>query len=78
MYKIAKHLAWLSIWRRKTRSLMVIMMIALSLSGLLGLQGIDEAPTAAPRYEDEGHWRDVRCAMFQERPRGSVASQAAR
>ena len=32
MYKIAKHLAWLSIWRRKTRSLMVIMMIALSLS----------------------------------------------
>ncbi len=40
MYKIAKHLAWLSIWRRKTRSLMVIMMIALSLSGLLGLQGL--------------------------------------
>ena len=33
-------LAWLSIWRRKTRSLMVIMMIALSLSGLLGLQGL--------------------------------------
>ena len=40
MYKIAKHLAWLSLWRRKTRSLMVIMMIALSLSGLLGLQGL--------------------------------------
>lgn len=40
MYSIAKHLAWLSIWRRKTRSLMVIMMIALSLSGLLGLQGL--------------------------------------
>jgi len=40
MYKIAQHLAWLSIWRRKTRSLMVIMMIALSLSGLLGLQGL--------------------------------------
>jgi ABC-type lipoprotein release transport system permease subunit len=40
MYKIAKHLAWLSIWRRKTRSLMVIIMIALSLSGLLGLQGL--------------------------------------
>ncbi|OYY55367.1 MAG: hypothetical protein B7Y52_05670, partial [Sulfurovum sp. 28-43-6] len=36
----AKHLAWLSIWRRKTRSLMVIMMIALSLGGLLGLQGL--------------------------------------
>ena len=40
MYKISKHLAWLSIWRRKTRSLMVIIMIALSLSGLLGLQGL--------------------------------------
>lgn len=40
MYKISQHLAWLSIWRRKTRSLMVIMMIALSLSGLLGLQGL--------------------------------------
>jgi ABC-type lipoprotein release transport system permease subunit len=40
MYSIAKHLAWLSIWRRKTRSLMVIMMIALSLAGLLGLQGL--------------------------------------
>ena len=40
MYKIARHLAWLSIWRRKTRSLMVIMMITLSLSGLLGLQGL--------------------------------------
>jgi ABC-type lipoprotein release transport system permease subunit len=40
MYKIAKHLAWLSLWRRKTRSLMVIMMIALSLAGLLGLQGL--------------------------------------
>jgi len=40
MYKIAQHLAWLSLWRRKTRSLMVIMMIALSLSGLLGLQGL--------------------------------------
>ncbi|UPT78425.1 ABC transporter permease [Sulfurovum sp. XGS-02] len=40
MYKIARHLAWLSIWRRKTRSLMVIMMIALSLTGLLGLQGL--------------------------------------
>lgn len=38
--KIASHLAWLSIWRRKTRSLMVIMMIALSLGGLLGLQGL--------------------------------------
>lgn len=37
---IAQHLAWLSLWRRKTRSLMVIMMIALSLSGLLGLQGL--------------------------------------
>lgn len=35
-----RHLAWLSIWRRKTRSLMVIMMVALSLSGLLGLQGL--------------------------------------
>jgi len=35
-----RHLAWLSLWRRKTRSLMVIMMIALSLSGLLGLQGL--------------------------------------
>ena len=40
MYKLAQHLAWLSLWRRKTRSLMVIMMIALSLSGLLGLQGL--------------------------------------
>lgn len=40
MYKIAQHLAWLSIWRRKTRSLMVIMMIGLSLGGLLGLQGL--------------------------------------
>jgi ABC-type lipoprotein release transport system permease subunit len=40
MYKIAKHLAWLSLWRRKTRSSMVIMMIALCLSGLLGLQGL--------------------------------------
>ena len=40
MYSISRHLAWLNIWRRKTRSLMVIMMIALSLSGLLGLQGL--------------------------------------
>ncbi|MFC2057834.1 ABC transporter permease [Campylobacterota bacterium] len=40
MYKISKHLAWLSLWRRKTRSSMVIMMIALCLSGLLGLQGL--------------------------------------
>jgi len=40
MYKIANHLAWLSLWRRKTRSLMVIIMIALSLAGLLGLQGL--------------------------------------
>jgi len=40
MFKIAQHLAWLSLWRRKTRSFMVIMMIALSLSGLLGLQGL--------------------------------------
>jgi len=40
MFSITKHLAWLSIWRRKTRSLMVIMMIMLSLSGLLGLQGL--------------------------------------
>ena len=40
MYKIAQHLAWLSLWRRKTRTLMVMMMIALSLSGLLGLQGL--------------------------------------
>ena len=40
MYSISRHLAWLSICRRKTRSLMVIMMIALSLSGLLGLQGL--------------------------------------
>ncbi len=40
MYKITRHLAWLSIWRRKTRSLMVIIMIMLSLSGLLGLQGL--------------------------------------
>ncbi len=40
MYKIAQYLAWLSIWRRKTRSSMVIMMIALCLSGLLGLQGL--------------------------------------
>ena len=37
---MSRHLAWLSIWRRKTRSLMVIMMIALCLSGLLGLQGL--------------------------------------
>ena len=35
-----RHLAWLSIWRRKTRSILVIMMIALSLAGLLGLQGL--------------------------------------
>ncbi|WP_373031566.1 ABC transporter permease [Sulfurovum sp.] len=40
MYKIAQYLAWLSLWRRKTRSSMVIMMIALCLSGLLGLQGL--------------------------------------
>ncbi len=40
MYKIAQHLAWLSIWRRTTRSMLVIMMIALSLAGLLGLQGL--------------------------------------
>jgi len=40
MYKISQHLAWLSLWRRKTRSAMVVMMIALCLSGLLGLQGL--------------------------------------
>ena len=40
MFNISRHLAWLSIWRRKTRSLMVITMIMLSLSGLLGLQGL--------------------------------------
>ena len=33
-------LAWLSLWRRKSRSFMVILMIALSLSGLLGIQGL--------------------------------------
>lgn len=37
---IAQHLAWLSLWRRKSRSVMVIMMIALSLAGLLGIQGL--------------------------------------
>ena len=40
MYKIAFDLAWKSLIRRKTRTLMVIMMIALSLSGLLFLQGL--------------------------------------
>jgi ABC-type lipoprotein release transport system permease subunit len=35
-----KQLAWLNLWRRKTRSLMVILMISLSLSGLLGIQGL--------------------------------------
>jgi len=40
MYKISRHLAWLSLWRRKSRSVMVILMIALSLSGLLAIQGL--------------------------------------
>jgi len=40
MYKIAQHLAWLNLWRRTSRSLMVILMIALSLAGLLGIQGL--------------------------------------
>ena len=40
MYKIALDLAWKSLIRRMTRTLMVIMMIALSLSGLLFLQGL--------------------------------------
>ncbi len=40
MYRIAQHLAWLSLWRRKSRSVMVIIMIALSLAGLLGIQGL--------------------------------------
>ncbi|MFA5502254.1 MAG: FtsX-like permease family protein [Sulfurovaceae bacterium] len=40
MYKIAFDLAWKSLIRRKTRTLMVIVMIALSLSGLLFLQGL--------------------------------------
>lgn len=40
MFRIAQHLAWLSLWRRTTRSLMVIVMIALSLAGLLGIQGL--------------------------------------
>ena len=40
MYKIAQHLAWLSLWRRKTRSMMVILMIGLSLGGLLSIQGL--------------------------------------
>ncbi len=40
MYKIALDLALKSLMRRKTRTLMVIMMIALSLSGLLFLQGL--------------------------------------
>jgi len=40
MYKTAFDLAWKSLTRRKTRTLMVIMMIALSLSGLLFLQGL--------------------------------------
>jgi len=35
-----KQLAWLSLWRRKSRSMMVILMIALSLTGLLGIQGL--------------------------------------
>ncbi len=38
--QVSKHLAWLSLWRRKSRSVMVIMMIALSLAGLLGIQGL--------------------------------------
>ncbi len=37
---ITSHLAWLSLWRRKSRSMLVIMMIALSLAGLLGIQGL--------------------------------------
>ncbi len=40
MFEIAKHLAWLTLWRRRTRSMMVIMMIALSLGGLLSIQGL--------------------------------------
>ncbi|WP_295419268.1 FtsX-like permease family protein [Sulfurovum sp.] len=40
MYKIAHHLAWLNLWRRKARSLLVILMIIMSLSGLLALQGL--------------------------------------
>ncbi|MDQ1325290.1 MAG: hypothetical protein QG564_414 [Campylobacterota bacterium] len=40
MYKIAGQLAWKSLMRRKTRTWMVITMIAMSLSGLLLLQGI--------------------------------------
>ncbi|MEA1954361.1 MAG: FtsX-like permease family protein [Campylobacterota bacterium] len=40
MYPIVSQLAWLNLWRRKSRSVMVILMIGLSLSGLLGLQGL--------------------------------------
>ncbi len=39
-YPMSTVLAWLSLWRRKSRSVMVIMMIALSLAGLLGIQGL--------------------------------------
>jgi len=40
MFRLERHLAWLSLWRRKSRSMLVIMMIALSLAGLLGIQGL--------------------------------------
>jgi len=40
MYKIAQKLAFKSLFRRKTRTMLVILMIALSLSGLLVLQGL--------------------------------------
>jgi putative ABC transport system permease protein len=40
MFRMSMKMAWQNLWRRKRRSLMVILMIVLSLSGLLSLQGL--------------------------------------
>ncbi len=42
MYKMTLKIAWLNLWRRARRSMMVILMIVFSLAGLLSLQGLYE------------------------------------
>lgn len=38
-------MAWLNVWRRKTRSLLVILMIGVSMSAMLAIQGLYEGMT---------------------------------
>jgi len=44
-YKLIFKLAWLNVWRRKARTLLVILMIGVSMSVMLGIQGLYDGMT---------------------------------